>query len=111
MLNIDGFMALVHSKAVGWAEAYINGENVAPTEVLNPGRTNFEMRQWYMAHDVTALIRPGAANVVGIVAAGGWQSMPGHRLSSKLVLTITDSAGNRMSVPTTMAWQGTLKGS
>ena len=102
--------AVVYLSAVGWAQAYVNGELVAPTEVLNPGRTSFDVRQWYMAHDITAAIRPGAANAIGIVAAAGWQSMPGHTLAAKLLLSVTDGAGKKMVVPTSTKWMTSTDG-
>lgn len=37
--------------------------------------------RYYTCYNVTGLVVPGASNVIGIQAAGGWQSMPGHQLS------------------------------
>jgi len=102
--------ATVFLSAVGWAEVYINGQKVAPLEALNPGRTSFDMRQWYMAHNVKEVILPGSKNAIAIVLAAGWQSMPGHTLSTRLVLKVADSSGKIMSVPTTTKWMGTTNG-
>jgi hypothetical protein len=38
------------------------------------GRTSFDVRQYYMAYDVTALIKPGEKNCIGLLSAAGWQS-------------------------------------
>ena len=78
----------------------INGQKVAPTEALNPGRTTFDMRQWYTAHNVSKfLVGGGATNVLAIQAAGGWQSMPGHQLSVRAVLKVKVGT-QTISVPT-----------
>jgi hypothetical protein len=81
--------SVLYISAVGWTTAQINGVGVAPTEILNPGRTSFDVRQYYMAYDVTDMIKPGEKNCLGLLSAAGWQSMPHHTLSAKALLSIT----------------------
>ena len=108
--------ATVYLSAVGWAELLINGVKVAPTEALSPGRTTFDMRQWYTAHNVSGLLLPGVKNVIAIQAAAGWQSMAtkhgGYQLTVRAVLKIRDGAtGARTDVATTTAaWVATRNG-
>lgn len=54
----------------------MNGYETAPNDRLNPGRTSFEVRQYYMAYDVTTLVKKGQ-NVVAMLLGHGWQSMGG----------------------------------
>ena len=66
-----------------------SGQRVGPSDVLNPGRSNFDVRQWYLAYDVTAMFagsRAQGKNSVAILMAAGWQSMGGHTLCAKLLL-------------------------
>eukprot|EP01051_Picozoa_sp_SAG22_P015867 SAG22_NODE_2140_length_2952_cov_2.317210_2_plen_187_part_00 len=56
-LTVRNAMQCPHA---GWVNPFLNGAEVAIHDRLNPGRTSFDMRQWYMAHDVTAAIKPGA---------------------------------------------------
>eukprot|EP00040_Diaphanoeca_grandis_P012333 m.62571 g.62571 ORF g.62571 m.62571 type:complete len:1144 (-) comp23173_c0_seq2:336-3767(-) len=104
----------LYLSAVGWAEGFLNGKRVAPSDVLNPGRTSFDMRQWYLAYDVTDVVISGSENVFGIRMAAGWQSMPGHTLSSRALLSVTylDESKNYVKsfVSTNTAWVGTTDG-
>jgi len=68
------------------------------------------MRQYYTCYNVTALVNPGTSNVVGVQAAAGWQSMGGHQLSVRGVLSVVDSAGKRTTVPTSASWDATQGG-
>lgn len=101
--------ATVYISAVGWAQVQINGQPVAPADVLNPGRSNFDVRQWYLAYDVSKRIVAGEKNSVAVLMAAGWQSMGGHTLASKLLLSMTDSAGTRTVIPSSTAWVGSDK--
>ena len=102
--------ATAYVSGVGWVNAYINGDEVAPHDRLNPGRTSFDMRQWYMAHDITKLIKSTGENAVGILLGRGWQSMNGHTPAVRLMLSITTSDGETQHVTTDTGWKGTRAG-
>jgi alpha-L-rhamnosidase len=103
--------SVLYISAVGWTTAQINGVGVAPTEILNPGRTSFDVRQYYMAYDVTDMIKPGEKNCLGLLSAAGWQSMPHHTLSAKALLSITTTTTSAKSYVATAAnWTGSVDG-
>ena len=104
---------------VGFVDAFINGQAVAPHDRLNPGRTVFDMRQYYIAYDVTTLIESNSKNAVAIWLGSGWQSMqhddlgptPGpHIPAARLMLSITTSDGLTQTVPTDLSWKGSRDG-
>ena len=104
---------------VGFVDAFINGQAVAPHDRLNPGRTVFDMRQSYIAYDVTTLIESNSKNAVAIWLGSGWQSMrhddlgptPGpHTPAARLLLSITTSDGKTQTVPTDLSWKGSRDG-
>lgn len=101
--------ATLYLSAVGWAMAHINGRAVAARDVLNPGRTNFDARQDYTAHDVTAMLAAGA-NAIGIELAAGWQSVPGHTRSARALLSIVHADGTRSTVGTGPDWNASVAG-
>ena len=111
--------AIAFVSGVGWIDAALNGEEIAPTDRLNPGRTNFDMRQWYMAYDVTSLVQTGD-NVVGILLGRGWQSMGGHQTSqgqmrahtpaARMMIAITTADGKVQHVVTDDTWKGSRDG-
>lgn len=62
--------ATLHVTALGFVEAYLNGQRVGD-EVLAPGWTTYRHRLNYSTHDVTALIADGA-NTLGAMVGEGW---------------------------------------
>lgn len=102
--------AFLYVAAVGWAEPYVNGNLLAPSEVLNPGRTSFDMREYYLCYNVTGLLTAGTRNVIGIQAAAGWQSMPGHQLSVRSFLSIVDEKKTKTTITTSTDWEGFIGG-
>jgi alpha-L-rhamnosidase len=54
---------------LGWSELYINGAKVG-TEVLSPPLSDYSKRQYYVTHDVTSLVKPGA-NAMGVWLGNG----------------------------------------
>jgi alpha-L-rhamnosidase len=54
---------------LGWSELYINGSKVG-TEVLSPPLSDYAKRLYYVTHDVTSLVRPGA-NAMGAWLGNG----------------------------------------
>lgn len=101
--------AIAFVSGVGWMDALINGKEVAPSDRLNPGRTNFDMRQWYMAYDVTNLVQTGE-NAVGVLLGRGWQSMNGHTPAARLMLAVTTTGGKIQYVVTDESWKGSRDG-
>lgn len=55
---------------LGYHEAWINGERVG-NHVLDPAQTDYELRVFYIRHDVTKLVREGA-NALGVMLGNGW---------------------------------------
>ncbi|WP_458782354.1 glycoside hydrolase family 78 protein [Arthrobacter sp. D3-16] len=62
--------ATLHVTALGFVEAYLNGQRVGD-EVLAPGWTTYRHRLNYSTHDVTELITDGA-NTLGAMVGEGW---------------------------------------
>lgn len=63
--------ATLFGAALGVYQAHINGHDV-DDQVLKPGWTPYRRRIVHESTDVTALMRPGKANVIGADVAGGW---------------------------------------
>ncbi|MBI5770343.1 MAG: family 78 glycoside hydrolase catalytic domain [Verrucomicrobia bacterium] len=63
--------ATVYASALGLYDLYVNGRRVGDA-YFQPGWADYAQRAHYRAHDVTALVRGGAANAIGAVVAEGW---------------------------------------
>ena len=118
--NISGALqliesAVIYTSGVGWVETYINGHATAPDERLNPGRTRLDIRQLYVAHDVTALLHEGT-NVVGVLLGQGWQQMMpdggGGQLHTPVgrVLLSIKTADGHAHVTSSESWMGSRDG-
>jgi hypothetical protein len=102
--------ATAYVSGVGWVDAFVNGREVASAgDRLNPGRTSFNIRQIYVAYDVTAMVQTGH-NAVAILLGKGWQSMPGHTPAARLLLSIETSDGKTSHVITNESWVGSRAG-
>lgn len=55
---------------VGYHEVYVNGQRCGDA-VLEPGQTTYDVRAFYVTHDITKLLKPGA-NVVGVMLGNGF---------------------------------------
>ena len=55
---------------LGYCEAYVNGQRCGDA-VLDPGQTTYDARAFYVTHDITRLIQPGA-NAVGFLLGSGF---------------------------------------
>ncbi|EIP97136.1 alpha-L-rhamnosidase [Opitutaceae bacterium TAV1] len=55
---------------LGCHEAFINGQRVGD-HVLDPAQTDYDIRTFFVMHDVTRLLRPGA-NTLGVMLGDGW---------------------------------------
>ncbi len=61
--------AMVYMSGLGLSELYFNGQKVGD-EVLSPALSDYSKRVFYVAHDVTPYLEPGA-NTVGVVLGNG----------------------------------------
>ncbi|WP_281850853.1 alpha-L-rhamnosidase [Dyella sp. GSA-30] len=66
--------ARLYVAAGGYANVSINGKP-ASDAVLSPDFTNYNKRALYLAHDVTALLKPGSANAIGIELGRGYYGL------------------------------------
>jgi len=55
---------------VGYNEVYLNGQRCGDA-VLDPGQTTYDVRAFYVTHDITELLHPGA-NAVGVMLGNGF---------------------------------------
>ncbi len=65
--------AVVYASALGIYDLYCNGQRVGDA-FFQPGWSDYLKRAYYRSHDVTALVRSGGANALGVVVAEGWYS-------------------------------------
>jgi len=55
---------------VGYSELYINGQRIGDA-VLDPGQTTYDVRAFYVTHDITKALKPGT-NAVGVMLGNGF---------------------------------------
>jgi alpha-L-rhamnosidase len=108
--------ARLYVAAGGYADVSING-HPASDAVLSPDFTDYDKRVLYVAHDVTALLRAGSPNAIGIELGRGyfgltnpdvwhWEKAPWHgepRVSALLKLCYAD--GHCVFEGTGVAWR------
>ncbi len=63
--------AIIYASGLGYAELHFNGKKLGGASEREPGYTNFQKRNLYVAHDVTSLIHPGT-NAIGAILGTGW---------------------------------------
>ena len=73
--NIDH--ARLYISGLGQYQAFFNGQEVAPDELLKPALSDYTRRVYFNAYDVTDLLWEGD-NAVGIVLAPGRFTTPRH---------------------------------
>jgi alpha-L-rhamnosidase len=61
--------ATVCYSGLGWSELYVNGARIGD-EALSPALSDYRKRVFYVTHDVSAALRPGA-NAIGVVLGNG----------------------------------------
>ena len=99
--------------AIGAYRAFLNGEPVAPKNLLDPGFTDFHKRVLYQTYDVTSMLTTGD-NTIAAILGGGWHGSPmtwaGTReypnpdaLRAQLDITLTD--GSHKTIATDETWQ------
>ena len=62
--------ARLYISGLGQYSAYINGEEVAPRDILKPALSDYSKRVYFNAYDVTDMLRKGD-NAIGVTLAGG----------------------------------------
>jgi alpha-L-rhamnosidase len=70
--------ALVHVSGLGHYELTVNGQRVGQ-DLLSPGWTAYHKTVLYDTHDITALLRAGSANALGLTLAGGMYNVRAER--------------------------------
>jgi alpha-L-rhamnosidase len=63
--------AVVYASALGLYDLYCNGQRVGDA-FFQPGWSDYLKRVYYRSHDVTALIRAGGSNALGVEVSDGW---------------------------------------
>ena len=63
--------ARLYISGLGVYSAYINGNEVAPDELLKPALSDYTRRIYFNAYDVTDFVREGDMNAVGVILEGG----------------------------------------
>jgi len=92
--------ARVYVAGLGYHKVYINGERVGDHE-LDPGFTVYDKTVLYVTHDVTALVRQGAANAIGVSLGHGYY---GDYPVLKLQLDISYADGTQQQLVTDESW-------
>ena len=62
--------ARLYISGLGQYSAYLNGQEVAPDEILKPALSDYRKRVYFNAYDVTEMLKKGN-NAVGVTLAGG----------------------------------------
>ncbi len=62
--------AMAYVSGLGYSELYVNGEK-SGENVLDPGQTNYDVRAFYVTHDITGMLNKGD-NVIGIMLGNGF---------------------------------------
>jgi len=108
--------ARLYASGLGYADLHLNGKRVGGNRERDPGYTNFDKRVLYVAHDVTADIKPGE-NALGAVLGSGWYDV--HDLATwrfekapwrdrpklKLALFIEYADGHTETVVSDPSWK------
>jgi alpha-L-rhamnosidase len=63
--------ATLFASGLGYAELHLNGQKLGGNTERDPGYTNFDKRDLYVAHDVTSALRQGR-NALGAILGTGW---------------------------------------
>ena len=105
--------AKLFASAGGLYDAYVNGKR-ASADVLDPGRTEYNIRVMYQCHDVTDKLKQGE-NVIGAVLGRGWYigayAQYGATIPAficKLVIDYED--GERQIITTDENWKFSVNG-
>ncbi len=92
--------ARVYVSGIGYYELHINGEKIG-NHVLDPLRTNYDVRVFYSAFDVTNVLREGS-NAAGIMLGQGWYLSTPRAI---MQLNVEYADGTTESVATDNTWK------
>lgn len=102
--------ARLYVSAFGLVEPWINGKPVSE-DCFTPGWPDYRQRVFYVAYDVTSLVKPGA-NQWGMILGDGWYSgtiLPLHQYGPEPMvsafLDLTDADGKTTTVTTGADWR------
>ncbi|MBD1388654.1 family 78 glycoside hydrolase catalytic domain [Neiella sp. HB171785] len=110
--------ARLYITAKGLFKPFINGQQVAPDDVMTPGWTPYDERIETLTYDVTSLLKTGD-NVLAASLAGGWYSgrvadlmALDHQLPPRLLaqLEVTFSNGERQIIGSDASWKASQQG-
>ncbi len=62
--------AMAYVAGLGYSELYVNGEK-SGENVLDPGQTNYDVRAFYVTHDITGMLKEGE-NAIGVMLGNGF---------------------------------------
>jgi alpha-L-rhamnosidase len=62
--------AMAYVSGLGYNELYVNGEK-SGENVLDPGQTNYDVRAFYVTHDITGMLKKGE-NAIGVMLGNGF---------------------------------------
>ncbi len=62
--------AMAYVAGLGYSELYVNGEK-SGENVLDPGQTNYDVRAFYVTHDITRMLKEGE-NAIGVMLGNGF---------------------------------------
>lgn len=108
--------ARLYVTAKGLFKAYLNGQVVAPKDVMTPGWTPYDKRIETLTYDVTEMVETGE-NVLGGIISGGWYAgriahfkEQDHQVPARWLaqLEITYASGEVTTVVTDENWQATI---
>jgi len=109
--------ARLYATALGVYDAWLNGAQVAPGEMMSPGWTDYTQLLMYQTYDVTEQLKPGA-NALGAATGSGWYA--GHIGSNPerygqypaffAQLEITYEDGTMQRIATDDSWLVTCNG-
>ena len=100
--------ATAYVNTLGYYELYINGKKV-DDYVLAPAVVDYSKRNWYLTHDITDYLAPGA-NTVALWIGRGWyvRSLPGVVYDGPLAraqFDITLPDGKSVALGTDATWK------
>jgi alpha-L-rhamnosidase len=100
---------------LGYSELYVNGVRVGDA-VLDPGQTTYDVRAFYVTHDIIDQLKAGGRNAVGFMVGNGFfgqnhaHGYPADRLAdgppvviAKIVVDYSD--GTSQTIVTDGSWK------